>query len=443
MVRRGELGEYDDVHWQNWAGNQVAAPVAIHHPSTEDELVAIVKQAAAEGRRVKVVGAGHSFTDIATTDGHLVVLDQFAHVLGLDAERHEITVEAGLTLHELNDVLDARGLAMPNLGDIDVQTVAGATSTSTHGTGVKLPGLAANIVGLRLITADGTIVEANADEQPEVLSVARVGLGALGIVSSMTWRVVPAFNLHVVNETMKLDRVLAELDTLVDGNDHFEFFWVPHTGSVLTKSNNRTTDALAPRSRLKAYGRDVVLENVGFGLLCRAGRRRPSLIPRLARVVSANGRAEFVDRSYEVFATRRLVRFYEMEYAIPRPACAEALTRVRKFVEGTGLRISFPIEVRFAAADDIALSTAGGRESAYIAVHVFEGTEYAQYFQGVERIMDAYDGRPHWGKLHFKTAETLAPLYPRWDEFHAVRRRLDPEGRFANSYTERVLDPIG
>ena len=308
-------------HWQNWAGNQVARPAAIHHPASEDALVAIVRAAAAADRRVKVVGTGHSFTDIAVTDGDLVVLDRYTGVLAIDAEKALVTVQAGLSLHELNGLLESRGLAMPNLGDIDGQTVAGATSTGTHGTGVGLAGLAAAIVGLRIVTGDGSIEECNLDKDPEMLSVARIGLGALGIVSTVTLAVAPAFNLHVVNEPRRIDDLLRDLDTLVDDNDHFEFFWMPHTKWGLTKVNNRTAAPLHPPSRIARFANDIVFENVGLSAICRLGRRFPALTPRLAQLSRLSSKRDFVDKSFEVFATRRLVRFCEMEYAIAREAC--------------------------------------------------------------------------------------------------------------------------
>jgi FAD-linked oxidoreductase len=425
--------------WRNWAGNQTAAPVAIHHPAEEDEIAAVVKQAAAHGITVKAAGTGHSFTAAAVTEGRLIELDRFTRVLDVDTDRYRATVQAGITLEALNEVLEERGLAFPNLGDIAYQTVAGATSTATHGTGRALPGLAAQIVAMRIVTGDGSVMSCSADEQPEVFHCARVGVGALGIVSAVTVQLVPSFHLHAVNEPMRLDAVLGDLDALVDQNDHFEFFWVPHTGWALTKRNNRTTEALAPRPRVKQWWDQMAMENHAFGVVCRIGRARPEWIPRLARALPASGRQEYVDRSYKVFASPRRVRFYEMEYELPREACAEALTRIRRFVDDEGLLLSFPVEVRFTAADDIPLSTGYGRANAYIAVHVFEGTEYDAYFHGVERIMDDYGGRPHWGKLHFQSAETLAPRYPEWDRFQAVRRRIDPEGRFANPYTRRLF----
>ena len=225
--------------------------------------------------------------------------------------------------------------------------------------------------------------------------------------------------------------------------DHVEFYWVPHTGWALTKRNRRTDEPAQPRGRVKEIINDELLTNVAFGALCRVGRWRPSLIPRLAKILPSTGSTEFTDRSDHVFTSPRRVHFYEMEYGIPREAIPEALNRVRTLVDEAGIQLSFPVEVRVVAPDDIPLSTAHGRPTGYIAVHVYRGTPYDAYFQGVERIMDSYGGRPHWGKMHFQRAETLAPRYPRWDEFQALRARIDPEGRFTNQYLERVLGPVG
>ena len=428
--------------WRNWAGNQQCAPLSIERPRSEAELVDTVRRAAAAGERVKVAGAGHSFTGAALTDGRLVSLDGYCGVPAEDRERGTVTVQAGIRLQDLNRELDRRGLALPNLGDIAYQSIAGAIATATHGTGRLLGGLATQVCGMRLVAGDGEVIECSPDAEPELFRAARVGLGALGIASTVTLQCVPAFRLRAVEEPVRVDEVLASLDEHVDGNDHFEFFWVPHTGWALTKRNNRTDEPLAPRSRWQAFRDDILLSNVAFGALCRAGRLRPGLIPRLSKLVPSAGRVEYVDTSYRVFASPRLVRFYEMEYAIPRAAAAEALNRVRELVDRSGLRISFPVEVRFTAADDISLSTAHVRESCYIAVHVYQGMQYQQYFEGVESIMDDYGGRPHWGKLHFQTAETLAPRYGEWDAFQRARARLDPEGRFTNRYLDRVLGPV-
>jgi L-gulono-1,4-lactone dehydrogenase len=423
--------------WRNWAGNQTCAPSALERPGSEAEVVDVVQRAVAAGRRVKVVGSGHSFTGIACTDGHLVDIGRLDRVLRHDAAAATVTVEAGITLAALSDALDARGLALENMGDIGYPTLAGATATATHGTGTRFGNLASNIVGLRLVTADGSVGDASGD----VLDVARVGLGALGIVTAITLKVVPAFRLHALEEPMPIDDVLADFDAFMHQTDHVELYWVPGTRWALTKRNTRTQEAPRPRPALARFRDDVLISNVAFGAVCRAGRRFPRAIPRLAKAMPSAAHADFVDRSDKVFTSPRLVRFYEMEYAMPLDAVPEALHQVRALVARLRVPISFPVEVRAVAGDGIPLSTAHGRATGYLAVHVYRGTPYDQYFQGVEAIMDGYGGRPHWGKLHFQSAATLAPRYPRWDEFIAVRDRLDPRGVFANPYLDRVLGP--
>jgi len=432
----------DRIAWSNWAGNQTCAPSSVRHPRTESELVEIVTAAARAGQRVKCVGAGHSFTAIACTDGVMVDLRDYSRVLHSDPETRHVTVEAGITLSRLCEELDQRGLALENMGDIAYQSIAGATATATHGTGWHFGNLSSRIVGLRLITGDGTVVDCSADQNPEVFHAARVGLGALGIVSTVTLEAVPAFRLHAIEEPMRVDELLSDFDGYMSSADHVEFYWVPHTGWALTKRNRRTDEPAVPRPRVRALVDEVLLPNVGFGALCRVGRRKPEWIPRMAKILPSTGRVEYTERSDKVFTSPRLVHFYEMEYAIPRDAVPEALNRVRALVDQLGIQLSFPVEVRVVAPDDIPLSTASGRATGYIAVHVYRGTPYDAYFQGVEQIMDSYGGRPHWGKMHFQRAETLAERYPEWGAFQAVRRQVDPEGRFTNPYLDRVLGAI-
>jgi L-gulono-1,4-lactone dehydrogenase len=429
--------------WTNWAGNQSCAPTDIRRPTDESEIAAIVEEAAGQGRRVKCVGAGHSFTSTACTDGVMIDLRRYGRVRGHDPEARTVTVEAGISLAALCEELDQRGLALENMGDIAHQSIAGATSTATHGTGWHFGNLSSRIVGMRIVTGDGSVLDATAAENPDVLGAARVGVGALGVVSTVTVQAVEAFRLHAIEEPMRLDELLADFDGYMSSADHVEFYWVPHTGWALTKRNRRTNEPARPRGKVKEVVDDLLLQNVAFGALCRIGRRRPNLIPRLAKIIPSTGRAEYTDRSDRVFTSPRHVHFTEMEYGIPREAVAEALHRVRRLVDELGIQLSFPVEVRVVAADDIPLSTAHGRATGYIAVHTYRGTSHDSYFQGVERIMDDYGGRPHWGKLHYQRAETLASRYPRWDAFQAVRRRLDPDGRFANQYTDRVLGPVG
>lgn len=432
-----------DTVWRNWARNQECAPAAVETPESTLEVREAVRRARVAGQRVKVVGTGHSFTSIACTDGRLLRLDRLDRVLDVDPDAGSVTVEGGIPLWKLNEQLALRDLALENLGDIDQQTIAGAIATSTHGTGRTFGGLATQVRGLELVTADGDLVRCSADEEPELFHCARVGLGALGIVTQVTLAVVPAFSLHMVERPERFETVLADLDAAVDGHDHFEVeHWFPHTDACLVKELDRTEAPLRTRSTLAAWRDDILLGNYVFGALCAIGKRSPDRIPQLARFATTQlGRTDLVDRSDRVFCSPRLIKFVEMEYAINRADAEVALRRVRELIEDEDLKISIPLELRFAAADDIPLSTAHGRETAYLAVHVYQGMPHEQYFRGVEAIMDELGGRPHWGKLHWQTAATLAPRYPEWDRFAAARHRLDPDGAFANDYLDRVLGP--
>jgi len=425
--------------WSNWAGNVTARPLRVSNPRDEAELAEVVSGAASRGETVKVVGSGHSFTPAAATDGVLVRIGALSGIRSIDRDTMHVRVGAGTTLADLNVALHEQGLAMPNLGDIAYQTVAGAISTSTHGTGTTLGGLATRVRGVRLVDGRGEVVSIEASTRPELLQSVAVSVGALGALSEVTLEVVPAFRLRAKEQPMRLDAVLESVHDLAAANDHFEFFWVPHTGWALTKRNNRTDDPLDPLPRVRKWVDKTLMENHAFGMLCRLGRLRPSLIPRLATALPSSGGREYVESSWKIFASERLVKFYEMEYAIPAEAVGSAVAEVRAMVERKGHLLNFPVEVRFTAADDLALSTASGRETAYVAVHIFKGMTHEAYFRDVEAIMIGHAGRPHWGKIHHRTAEELAGLYPKWNEFLRARDELDPQRTFSNGYTRRVL----
>jgi FAD-linked oxidoreductase len=416
--------------WTNWARQQRCAPERTEKPRSEEELVRAVTSA----RRVKVAGSGHSFTDIACTDGVMVDMSAMRNVLTVDGS--EVTVQAGITLRELGKELRARGLAMENQGDVDPQTLGGAISTATHGTGGGFGNLSSQVTGIRLVAGSGEVVDVKADE----LRAARVSLGALGAIAAVTLRCVPAFTIHRVDEPRPLDDVLPRMDELVDANDHWEAFVMPYTRRALTLTSERTDRAPEPPGRVAGLMRDVVVENAVLGLFCRTGRAFPRLIPFLnRRLAGLMTRAEHLDASNRVYANKRLVRFTEMEYAIPRERAAEALERVLALIERRRLPIGFPIELRVTAPDDALLSTAYERPTAYIAVHQYVGMEFETYFRAVEAIMDEFGGRPHWGKRHYQSAATLEPRYPEWARFLELRERFDPERRFENDYLRRVL----
>ncbi|MEV8567682.1 D-arabinono-1,4-lactone oxidase [Streptomyces sp. NPDC051322] len=426
--------------WRNWAGNVTARPVREVTPASVDELAAAVKRAADDGLRVKAVGTGHSFTTTAATDGVLIRPGLLTGIRQIDRTAGTVTVESGTPLKRLNLALAREGLSLTNMGDIMDQTVAGATSTGTHGTGRESASIAAQIRALELVTADGTVLTCSETENPDVFAAARIGLGALGVITAITFAVEPVFLLTAREEPMRFDRVTAEFDQLVAENEHFEFYWFPHTGNCNTKRNNRSAGPAAPPGKLAGWIDDEFLSNGVFQLACTLGRAVPATIPAIARVSSrALSARMYTDIPYKVFTSPRRVRFVEMEYALPREAAVGALREVKAMLERSPLRVGFPVEVRTAPADDIALSTASGRESAYIAVHLYRGTPHQAYFTAVERIMIAHGGRPHWGKLHTRDAGYLAEVYPRFGEFSALRDRLDPERLFTNDYLRRVL----
>ncbi|PJM93375.1 D-arabinono-1,4-lactone oxidase [Streptomyces sp. CB01373] len=428
--------------WRNWGGNVAARPGREVTPATVEDVAAAVRRAAEDGLRVKAVGTGHSFTSIAATDGVMIRPRLLTGIRGIDREAMTVTVEAGTPLKRLNVALAREGLSLTNMGDIMEQTVSGATSTGTHGTGRDSASIAAQIKGLELVTADGSVLTCSAKENPEVYAAARVGLGALGIVTALTFAVEPLFLLTAREEPMSLDQVLAEFDQLWAENEHFEFYWFPHTGSTNTKRNNRSAGPEQPVGRLAGWFEDEFLSNGVFQVANWVGRAAPATIPSIARISSrALSARTYTDIAYKVFTSPRRVRFVEMEYAVPREALADALRELKAMVDRSGLRVSFPVEVRTAPADDITLSTASGRDSAYIAVHMFRGTPYQRYFTAAESIFTAYEGRPHWGKLHTRNAGKLAAVHPRFGEFTALRDRLDPQRLFQNDYLRRVLGP--
>jgi FAD-linked oxidoreductase len=432
----------DATAWTNWAGDQSCRPARVERPRSRDELASAIASAAGDGLSVRVPGSGHSFTEAALTDGAMIRVEALDRVLDADPASRLVRVEAGITLAALNQQLDRLGLAMENLGDIDRQTLAGAISTGTHGTGARLRNISAQVEGLELVLGDGSVRELSAGDDLELLRAARVGIGALGAIYAVTLRCVPAFTLHRLDAPRPLDEVLASFDQLADGNDHFEFFLFPYTDTALTLVRNRTDEPPTPRNRARAWFSDVVVENVGGDLLLRLIRRRPPLTPRFARLAARMmAHAESSDRSYRLFANERRIRFTEMEYAVPRQHGPEAIRRVLALVRERELAVPMPIEFRVVAPDDAFLSPSHERQTAYIAVHQYPGMEWRPYFEAVEEIMDGYGGRPHWGKRHFQTHRTLAERYPCFTDFLAAREKLDPQRVFRNDYTERVLGP--
>jgi FAD-linked oxidoreductase len=428
--------------WRNWAGDQTCTPVERLRPSGREELVECIVTAAAAGRKISVAASGHSFTETAMTEGTMIDAGRLSGVIDADRASGLVKVGAGTVLADLNERLHGLGLAMENLGDIDRQTIAGAISTGTHGTGAKLRNISSQVVAMELVLADGSVRELTAQSNPDLLRAARVSIGALGAIFSVTLRCTPAFTLHRVDSRHPREEVLDSFQERADAHEHFELFTFPYADSALVLERNRTDSPPRPRGRTAAFLNDIVLENWALEAISAAGKALPRAIPSLSRLAAwlASG-STAIDRSDRIFANERRVRFTEMEYGVPREHGPAATRRVIDWVRANRYPVFFPIEMRVTAGDDALLSPSHERDTAYIAVHQYRGMEWRPYFEAVEAIMNEYGGRPHWGKRHFHTAATLAERYPRWGDFQAARDELDPGHAFTNEYAERVLGP--
>jgi FAD-linked oxidoreductase len=432
------------MRWRNWAGNE-RADIDVVHPASAAEVGELLTAAAAAGRRVRPIGSGHSFSAIGRPVDVQLACDRLDSI-GEVGDGGLVTVGAGTTLNRLNTELVRSGWSLSNLGDIDRQTVAGALATGTHGTGARFGGLATQVRALELVTPSGEVLRCDADHAPDVFAAARVGLGALGVVTAVTFQTVPAFALRAVEGPGTLTEALEDFEALMTSTDHVEFYWFPHTDATLLKCNTRVPleEGLAPLPRWRAVWDDEILANGAFAGVVAAGRRFPALVPPLARMsAKAIGTRSWTDHAHRVFVSRRRVRFLEMEYAVPRAEAPAVLAELRRVHQASDWRAAFPVEVRLTAADDIPLSMASGRDTAYIAAHVPAGMDPGAWFAALEAIAGEVGGRPHWGKLHGLAAGALRARYPRFDEFVALRDRLDPGGVLGNAYLDRVLGPIG
>lgn len=431
--------------WRNWAGTAWAEPARTSTPARTADVVAAVARARDAASTVRMVGTGHSFTAAAVTDGELLYPHGLSGIVAVDPEAMTVTAHAGTPLKVLNAALERLGLSLHNMGDIAEQTLAGAISTGTHGSGGVCAGLSPQVVGLELVAGTGDVVRVDAQENPEILDLARVSLGALGVIVSITFAVEPLFVLEATEQPMDFDEAIGGLDELLDENHHVDLHWFPHTSRVLSKRNNRLDVPLeeaAPLSAMRGWIDDDLLANTLFGSLVAASNRVPRLIPAMNQLTSrALSARSYSDVAHKVLTSPRRVPFKEMEYGVPREVAADLLAEVRRRIDAAPWRLSFPVEIRSAPADGVALSTGFARDTVYLAFHVPRGSDHRAYFDGVEPLLVDAGGRPHWGKLHSRTAADLAGAYPRFEEFLALRDRLDPHRVFANDYTRRVLGP--
>ncbi|PJI94630.1 D-arabinono-1,4-lactone oxidase [Luteimicrobium subarcticum] len=428
--------------WQNWGRTQTAHPVGTARPTDVGALQDVLTTARDQGLSVRPVGSGHSFTGIAVATGVQLDLGALAGLREVDTMTGLATFGAGTRLADIPALLAPYGLAMENLGDVDRQTLAGATSTGTHGTGARFGGISTQIRRVRLVTVDGQDLTVSPDENATWWGAVQLGLGALGVLTEITLQCVPAFTMHAVEAAAPFAEVLETWEQRVTGADHFEFYWFPGTDVASTKTNHRLPGGtpLRPRGALTRWVDEDLVANGLYRGICALGSRVRAVVPPAnalaARLMARN---DYVEPSHQVFVASRNVRFREMEFAVPRAAVPDVVRELADLVRRRDLRISFPVEVRSAAADDLWLSTAHGRDSGYVAVHQYYREDPRTFFRAAQDIFRAHEGRPHWGKMHTLGADTFAEIYPRFGDFVALRDDLDPERTLANPYLERVL----
>jgi FAD-linked oxidoreductase len=424
----------------NWARTASCEAARFSQPASEAELADCLRSSAERGERVKLLGGGHSWSDCACTPGHHLSLDGMRRILNVDRAGCRVTVEAGLRLFELNEALAEQGLALGVLGSIAQQSVAGAISTGTHGSSPRRGNLASLVTALRLVLADGSIVECSREKDPDLFAAARVGLGALGAVSSVTLACEPAFVLEERAWPILLDDALSNLPRLVAEEEYLKLWWLPHTEHALLVTWRRT-DAPSRFGRFARWFDERIVNRGLFALLLAASRVAPSIIPKMNGLVR---RAYFrparrVARSDQALTIPMPARHQEVEYALPAALAVEALRRTRALIEREKLRVNFVVELRFAAGDDAWLSPSHGRDSCYLGAYMARAPGLERYFACFEAEMLSLGGRPHWGKQFNATAAQLRAAHPRFDEFNQLRRRLDPRGMFENDYLRRVF----
>jgi FAD/FMN-containing dehydrogenase len=403
--------------WSNWSGSVSCQPRQLLFPASEEQVVAIVRRATADGQTVRVTGTGHSFTPLCASDDVLVSLDHLAGIESADAPASLAWIRAGTKIHELGEPLAQRGLALENQGDVDVQAIAGAVSTGTHGTGPTLGSISTQVVGLRIVTARGEIVDCSREVDSEVFRAAQVALGSLGVITAVRLRLLPFYRLHEQVRREPLDACLDSLAGRIRANRHFEFFWYPVDDMAFTKTLNPTDRAQTAARDLERTSSGGNGDNTG---LSSAERER-------------------VEDSWRIFPTVRENRFNEMEYSVPAERGVECFLEVRELMRRKHPNVAWPIEYRTQAADDILISPAHGRATVAISIHQAAELPHAAFFDDAEEIFRRHHGRPHWGKMHSLTCRDLATLYPEWERFCSVRSRLDPRGRFLNAYLRRLF----
>ena len=424
--------------WTNWSESVVAHPQQIFVPKTEGELIRFLKRG--QFKKIRVAGSGHSFTDLVDTDTVIILMDQLQGLISHDPETLQATVWGGTKLKALGETLHSLGMAQVNLGDIDVQSITGAFSTGTHGSGTSYKAVANQVIGIRLVTASGKVIECSETQNREIFKAAQVSLGSLGIITQVTLQAQKAYKLKYESKKSTIRDTLRNLERYKAENRSFEFYWFPFTDTVQLKFLNETDEPIRV-GKFSEWFDETVMENGVFGFLSLICKHFPGFTKTVSKI-SAMGvpTGSKVNWSHKVFATVRKVKFLEMEYNIPAEHFSEVLLKIKETVDKHQFKVHFPIECRWSAGDEIPICPAYGRDSAYIAIHMFKGMPYKDYFDAIEEIFKLCEGRPHWGKMHTQTAEELQSRYPKWHDFHKLRKELDPDGVFMNDHLKEIFE---
>lgn len=434
--------------WSNWSGWVKAWPRGLAAPSTEEDVVEVLRTAATP---IRVAGRGHSFTPLVESDGTIVTLWGLTGVIDHDEAAQTARIKAGTTIRDLGPELFERGLALINQGDIDRQALAGAVGTGTHGTGGTLGSVSSAVKGFRLATASGDILTCNATENADVFDAGRVSFGSLGIMTEITMQCRPIYALEETGGRMPIAEALSRAGELRDAERHFEFFWFPFADHALIKVLKETDKE--PRPRRRRPDGEMAPDDKTMMWACEISRLLPFMRGPIQKFMTSQSGSRYsgggssgdgqqkakVRWSHDAFPSDRNVRFNEMEYAVPAEKGPDCIREVGEHMRKCGVNFLFPLEFRYVAADDAWLSPFYKRDSVTISVHQYHRQPYKELFAGVEDIFRRYEGRPHWGKLHTLGGADFEAIYPKWDEFRALRRRLDPAGKFLNTYLKRIF----
>lgn len=425
---------------KNWSGHVHWKNARIHQPSSEAAVVSLVKTALRNKQKVRAVGSAHSFSPLCQTDDLLISLDNYQGIISIDKAKKEVSVKAGTKLNTLNQLLHQEGLALANMGDIDVQSLAGALSTGTHGTGTSFGNLSTFITSIRFVNGLGEVKTCSKNESTSLFKAAQIALGSLGIITAITLKCVDTYCLELEIGADSLEQVLNQYTSINANNRNFEFYWFPNTDKVMTRTANISRQAPA-HNPMKNFVQEVVLENALFKLACECSYYFPKTSNWISRF-SANTIGEHSKRAYshQVYTTARWVRFKEMEYNIPVTAYTEVKKEITKWINKHNKQVMFPLENRFVKGDDIYLSPAYQRDSAYIAVHIYNKKDHRYYFNHLEQIFKAHQGRPHWGKMHTLTKEELQERYPMFNVFNKIRKEQDPHAVFVSPYLASLFE---